>query len=202
VGNKLIQSIKKSIPYVAAIGTGPAGGYGGYRLGSMVQKLRDNEEEKLYNLSERNGFMKTSELLDSVYENAFTNELEKIGGTKEMAAKVLPWAKNMLGKGKEVVMKGYAGAAGGVKGLGKQYANIAKEVPEALKKTRHETMHGQAWMAPKIPLSRKANIKETLKDLGAIAGKNKAALITTGAGTLGLGGGGLALANGMRKKED
>jgi len=72
-GEKLLSRLKKSVPYLAATGTGIAGGIGGYHLGKAVERRNDIDEdrqiaEQFYNLGERNSIMKTSELIDSVYE--------------------------------------------------------------------------------------------------------------------------------------
>jgi len=134
LGKKLVALAKKVAPYAATIGAGTVGGVGGYHLGKAVERRNDTNEdrqiaEQFYNLGERDAFMKTSELINTIYEQAFTDEMEKVGAGKS-AKGILSFARPILeklrimkpkqthferikGKTKEVAEKAWGATRGG-----------------------------------------------------------------------------------------
>jgi len=210
-GEKLLSRLKKSVPYLAATGTGIAGGIGGYHLGKAVERRNDIDEdrqiaEQFYNLGERNSIMKTSELIDSVYDQAFTNELEKLGAKNpaELAKKVMPWVKNVFGKAKGGVSTGIDKVVSEAKDVGQEYKNLGKGIPGAFKKERMvpgkaTQMGGEIYTQAPQKMKPIANAKWIAKDIGNLIKENKKAAIATGVGTVGIGATGVALAH--RKKD-
>jgi hypothetical protein len=142
--------------------------------------------------------MSKLDILDSVYENAFVDELEKIAGGEaaEAGKKALPFMKKVLEGMRGGAKKAWGGVKGGASELKRQYKSMGGELASAKHNLKASfAKDNSGFVAQNFR-------KNALSNLARSVTKNPAAAAVTGAGVLGLGGGGTALAMHAGKKKD